>query len=186
MTRSRPDGDTPLPPPTGPNQLVNGCFEGSHGAPPPAPWVCTSGWDVSKKPSNPCVGADGNYAARINDPTQSGFSGPNRDERIWQVVAGHGARLVAEMMGVHHYALYAEMRVYTSDTPSGPWVLIWTPFTLADVAVDRWGTEVKHAEIDLGQAYAYYKVEFAAMYAAVGPSGDEGGVKFTRAYFESY
>jgi hypothetical protein len=75
------------------------------------------------------------------------------------------------------------MNIYGGASPNGPWALVWTPFTLADCAQDRWGTTIGHAEARLAQGYAYYKVEFAAMYA---PSGqDGGGVKFTNAYFES-
>jgi hypothetical protein len=172
----------------GVNQLTNGCFEGTHGSQTLPGWTtqAPSGWDVSKKPSNPCVGADGNYAARINDPAQSGFSGPDIDERIWQVVEGQGANLVAEMMAVHHFAYYTDMNIYGGATDAGPWELAWQAFGLADAAVDRWGEDVQHAETALPTAYAYYKVEFAAMYAEQGPAGDEGGVKFTKAYFESY
>lgn len=165
---------------------MNGCFEGTHGAPPPAPWQMTAGWDVSRKPSNPCVGVAGNHAARINDPSQSGFSGPDIDERIWQVVEGRGPRLVAEMMAVHHHAYYTDMNIYGGPTADGPWELAWQAFGLADAAEDRWGEDVQHNETTLPAAFPFYKVEFAAMYAAVGPSSDEGGVKFTKAYFESY
>lgn len=183
--RTRPPAPTPVPADTSGNQIVNGCFVGTHGAPPAAPWYGTSGWDTSRKPSNPCPSPSGNYAARINDPTQSGFSGPNRDERLWQVVEGHGPSLVAEVMGVHHYAVYAELRVYGAAAPEGPWVVLWTPFTVLDMAKDRWGAAPVHAELTLPEAHPYYKVELAAMYAAVGPSSDQGGVKFTRVYFRS-
>ena len=148
----------------------------------------TAGWDVSRKPSNPCVGAEGNHAARINDPSQSGFSGPDRDERLWQVVEGQGPNLVVEGAIVHHFAYYTDVNIYGGETADGPWELVWTPLTVADAYVDRWFVDSAptHRETTLPAAHPYYKVEFAAMYAAEGPSSDEGGVKFTKAFFESY
>jgi hypothetical protein len=130
---------------------------------------------------NPC-GPNGT-AARINDPSQAGESGPDIAEAIWQVVPGQGANLVVEMKCVNHFAYYTDMNIYGGESPNGPWTLVWTPFTLAHCAKDRWGESVQHAETQLAQAYAYYKVEFAAKYALVGP--DSGGVKFTNAFFAS-
>lgn len=101
------------------------------------------------------------------------------------MVEGHGPHLVAEMMAVHHYAYYTDMNIYGGPAQTGPWELVWQAFGLTDAAVDRWGETVQHNETTLAQGYPYYKVEFAAMYAPVGPSSDEGGVKFTRAYFHS-
>lgn len=188
-----PDPD-PDPVPTGINQLVNGCFVGTHGAHPPAPWFADTpagrednGWDVSRKPSNPCVGPDGNYACRINDPTQSGLSGPEIDERIWQVVEGHGPHLVAEGQCVHHFAYYTDINIYGGDSPTGPWTLVWNPFTVADADPDgHWAMPVKHSETTIAQAYAWYKFEFRTKYPEAGAVGDGGGVKFTKAFFESY
>jgi hypothetical protein len=159
--------------------LVNPCFDGTHND-DPLNWQQTSGWDVSMY-KNPC-GPNGT-AARINDPAQAGESGPDRDERIWQVVPGQGAHLAAKMQCVHHFAYYADMNIYGSGSPNGPWVLVWTPFTLADCEQDEWGQTVQQAETELAQTYGFYKVEFAAMYAPVGPTN--GGVKFTSAFFSS-
>ena len=165
------------------NQLVNPCFEGKHGA-APISWQQTGGWDVSWKPSNPC--SPSHMAARINDAAQSGLSGPDRDERIWQVVHGQGADLVAEMQCVHHYAYFTDMNIYGGETVEGPWTLVWTPFTLADCSQDdRWDGVLRHDETVLTQPWPFYKVEFAAMYPPIGPGGDEGGVKFTSAFFAS-
>jgi hypothetical protein len=163
------------------NQLVNPCFDGTHNG-DPLGWQQTPGWDVSQN-KNPC--GSNQSAGRINDPTQAGESGPDRDERIWQVVAGRGAYLIAAMQCVNHFAYYTDMNIYGGDNPNGPWQLVWTPFTLADCDRDRWGPTVRHAETQLAHSggYAFYKVEFAAMYPQVGP--DSGGVKFTNAYFES-
>jgi hypothetical protein len=136
------------------------------------------------KPTNPC--ASSHTAARINDPTQSGLSGPERDERIWQVVPGRGSRLVAEMQCVHHFAYYTDMNIYGGESAAGPWTLVWTPFTLADCSQeDRWDGLVRHNETVITQSWPFYKVEFAAMYPAVGPGADGGGVKFTTAFFAS-
>ena len=180
----KPSAVAPTPTSTGrtdpgANQLVNPCFDGTHNEDPPG-WQQTSGWDVSMY-KNPC----GPYgtAGRINDPAQAGESGPDRDERIWQVVPGQGADLMAKMQCVHHFAYYTDMNIYGSGSPNGPWTLVWTPFTLDDCEQDEWGATVRTAETQLAHDFAYYKVEFAAMYAPVGPTS--GGVKFTNAFFSS-
>jgi hypothetical protein len=163
------------------NQLVNPCFTGVHNGDPPG-WQQTAGWDVSMKASNPCEPSE--TAGRINDPAQAGESAPDIDERIWQVVPGQGSYLVAEMQCVHHFAYYTDMNIYGGASPNGPWVPVWKPFTLAHCGQDQWGA-LQHAETHLAQGYAYYRIEFAAMYAIAGVSEDAGGVKFTNAYFAS-
>jgi hypothetical protein len=161
--------------------LVNPCFNGVHNADPPG-WQQTAGWDVSQKASNPCEQYE--TAGRINDPAQAGESAPDIPEAIWQVVPGQGPDLVAEMQCVHHFAYYTDMNIYGGASPNGPWTLVWKPFTLAHCGQDVWGA-LQHAETRLAQGYAYYKVEFAAMYAVAGFIEDAGGVKFTNAYFAS-
>jgi hypothetical protein len=174
----------------GDNHLTNPYFNGTHGAHPPSPWMADTpdgqadnGWDVSFKPTNP---SPTNTACRLNDPAQSGLSGPNRDEKIWQVVAGHGANLVVEGQCVHHFAEYTDIKIYGSANSNGPWSEVWHPFDLDDSdATGRWAQPVKHFETTIGQSYAWYKFEFSAMFPEAGPSDDAGGVKFTNALFWS-
>lgn len=173
----------PIPPPSGENHLVNPYFNGTHGAQPPSPWIPTSGWDVSFKPSNP---SPTNTACRINDPAQSGLSGPNIEEVIYQVVAGHGVNLIVEGQCVHHFADHTDVKIYGSANSNGPWTEVWHPFDLDDADEDgRWLEPIKHFETTIGTPYAFYKYEFSAMYPVAGPSDDAGGVKFTNALFWS-
>jgi hypothetical protein len=166
-------GATTIP---GENQLLNPCFDGTHNG-DPLVWQQTAGWDVSAA-KNPC--GPNETAARINDPEQQGEYVAGTHDFIWQVVSGRGEALVAKVRCVYHSASVAEMNVYGSDNAAGPWLLVWTPFTLADCHSGHEWSDIIEAQIRLGQAWAYYKVEFHAMFETVA-----GGVKFTDAYFSS-
>jgi hypothetical protein len=126
---------------------------------------------------NPC-GPNGT-AGRINDPAQAGESAPLQHEYIGQVVPGLGPSLVAEERCVYHGGGVAEMNIFGGNSASGPWTLVWTPFTTADCSLHNWGN-VLETQTQLGKAWAFYKVEFHAMYETVA-----GGVKFTSVYFAS-
>jgi hypothetical protein len=138
--------------------------------------MATAGWDVSAL-KNPCGPME--TAARINDPAQSGEYVLGTHDYIWQVVPGLGAALVAEARCVHHGGGVAELNIFGGESESGPWTLVWTPFTTAHCMLHEWGDPL-HAETRLDHGWAYYKVEFHGMYEE-----ERGGVKFTSAYFAS-
>lgn len=174
------------------NQLVNPCFDGPHNV-DPLTWQQTPGWDVSVKPSNPPCGAPiiGRSTSswpcvRLNVPELQGEASPNTDETIWQEVSGLGPQLIAEWhMVCHKRGEAGEYRVYGRNTPEDPWLLLWTPFTLASYAGDgkAWSA-LMHAETVLADTYAIYKVE---LFGNIGPGvyPGSGGLKYAAVYFES-
>lgn len=161
------------------NQLLNPCFDGPHNG-DPLDWGQTPGWDVSMY-KNPC--GPNKTAARLNDPTLAGESPPYTDEYLWQVVAGNGPVLAAELNATHHNrGEVGAYRVYGGLTASGPWELVWTPFTLSNFAAVRvWTTAyLQDAETTLAEPWPFYLVE---LHGNRGPAN--GGLKYTAAYFES-
>jgi len=174
--------ESPNPPISGGNQLLNPCFDGPHNG-DPLNWTeaAPGGWDVSAN-KNPCgVNAT---AARLNDPSFAGQSQPNVHEYLSQVVPGHGPNITVQMACIQHFALIGDTNIYGGPAPNGPWDLVWRPFTLADCAIstvdDRGWKPVREAQATLSKAYPYYKIEFHGMRDA-----DGGGLKITSAYFNS-
>lgn len=169
-------------PVSGANQLANSCFDGPHNG-NPLVWIEAppGGWDVSAN-KNPC--GPNKTAARLNDPSLAGQSQPNVHEYIYQVVPGQGTQLTAQMACIQHFAIIGDTNIYGGPTSSGPWALVWQPFTLSDCAEstvdDRGWKDAKQSQITLPQSYPYYKFEFHAMRDA-----DGGGIKFTSAFFLS-
>ena len=161
------------------------------------------GWVLSQKESNPspdivvsgrCAGepvycgTSARWAKIVSGP-HAGKTFPNIDVYLYQVVAAGPAhrKLTFFTHWVSHRVAAAEVTVYGSQAPDGPWELVWTPFfhSQDDLIIppsgdvtDLW-EETGFLETTLDQGYSHYKVQFRARL----PEGDSVGFKMTGVYF---
>jgi hypothetical protein len=155
-------------------------------------------WGPSQKESNPApdivISADCGYekvycgtAARWAE--QQGVTYPNIDVILYQVVAANPAHRQLRFFTrwVSHRVDAASVEIYGSQSPGGPWTLVWSPFFHSQDEVikppsgniaDLWEV-TGFLEKTLVQGFNYYKVQFRARL----PVGDGVGFKATGVYF---
>ena len=161
------------------------------------------GWVLSQKESNPApdivisgdcgnasvyCGTSARWAEIVSGP-QAGNVYPNIDVFLYQVVAANAAdrQLKFFTHWVSHRVAAADVSIYGSQSPNGPWTLVWVPFFHSqDVVIVPPGGDVSELweetgflETTLDQGYSHYKVELRARL----PEGDGVGFKMTGLYF---
>lgn len=161
-------------------------------------------WSTSQKESNPSpeivisgiCGSEPVYcgtAARLS-PTNGQTGGnavPGVDSYLFQVVSAEVPHEKLKFFAhwVSHRVEVAEVNVYGSDSPTGPWTLKWVPFYHTQDTnppgppggqEDLW-QETDFLEVSIGSGYKYYQIEIHARL----PDPEDGavGFKITGVYF---
>ncbi len=161
------------------------------------------GWVTSQKESNPSptivvsgrCGYDSVYCgtsarwAKIVSGPYAGQTFPNIDVYLYQVVdsGAQTKELTFFMHWVSHRVAAAEVTIFGSQSPNGPWTQVWVPFFHSqDEVIYPPGGEIEEIweetgflETTLGQGFRYYKVQFRANL----PEGEGVGFKMTGVYF---
>ena len=161
-------------------------------------WTVDQYWNLSQKKQNPTP--DEVYSdkcgweypwcgttARLNDTIGQGPVGnigiPGVPATLYQVVAADPSTL-EYTFGVWWVAKrgIAEIGVYGGPSPSGPWELVWVPFSYDFYGrVSRSNYVYRHtgfSEAHLERGYSYFKIELFGVLA-----DEENGLKFTGVYF---
>ena len=161
-------------------------------------------WSTSQKESNPSpdivISAMCAYeqaycgtAARLH-PTSGqtgGIGVPGVDAYLFQVVSAEIPHQKIKFFAhwVSHRVIVAEVNVYASDSPTGPWTLKWVPFyhtqdTNPPAPPGGQGElwqKTDFLEISIGSGYSYYKIEVHARFPD--PEDGAAGFKITGVYF---
>lgn len=163
-------------------------------------------WSSSQKESNPSpdvfpsavCGSQPTYcgtAARLSEtPGESGGVGlPGVTARLYQVVSADPShnQLTFFAHWVSHVIDHAEVNIYGSTGPGGPWTFLWQPFYHEQDSVvqpppggdveDLWEM-TGFLSVSIAQGYPYYKVEVEAL---LPQSDKQTGFKITGVYFRT-
>ena len=153
-------------------------------------WIDAAGtdveWSLSQKDSNPSPDAiQGTSARWAFGSGQGGGSGiGGEDAFLYQIVTADPANttLWFKTHWVTGYIEDANAKIYASNTPDGPWELVWTPLAVTQTTSSNMAwTETGLLSTQLESGYEYYKVEFQGRY----PANRKQGFKFTGVYFMS-
>jgi len=168
------------------------------------------GWGISQKVDNPspeilvsgdCAfepvycGTGARWAEERLDGEKMTY--PGLDVYLHQVVATDPAhrRLSFSMHWVNHRIDVAEVLVFGSQGPNGPWELVWLPITISQDEnplpccvpghndLPWFETAVLSTTLPMG--YPYYKLVLHARYPAPDRESGNVGVKITGVYFSS-
>jgi len=145
-------------------------------------------WGLSRKPANPSPFVEQGTAARFAEPASPRDMGPGpyggADAYLYTILQANSSHpwLKFKTHWVSANIEIAEVTVYGSSTPDGPWLEVWKPLLVTpekDAHFEWQETDVSYVE--LGSGFDYYKIEYHARYSA----DEQWGFKFTGVYFST-